>query len=132
MREQESIDLHDEQADAADVPEVPSPRPRAVGSPLSMGTSRRVAHLTTEEEINQLHSPDAGQLPESVPEPDEASPSVQRAASLLRTVIPFVQRLLPLFDGNFGSAISNLLAPHAHPQTPPPAVKVDLVPMNEY
>jgi t-SNARE complex subunit (syntaxin) len=41
--------------------------------------------------------------------------------------MPFVQRLLPLIDGNIGTAISNLSAPR--PQAPQQAPKVDLAPL---
>ncbi len=131
MRDQESSDLSEERADAADLPEVPSSRPRAVGSPLSMGASRRVARPTTEEEIKQFQAPETEPLPESRLDSEAESPNVQRAASFLRTVIPFVQRLLPLLDGNIGSAVSNLLAPHPHAQPSPAPVKVDLVPLED-
>ena len=54
---------------------------------------------------------------------------VLRAVSALRTVLPYVERILPLFEGNFSSAVSNLLAPHRPaPPEPPPAV--DLAPLN--
>ena len=67
-----------------------------------------------------------------------AEPStMQRAAGVIRQAIPIVQRLLPLLDGNFGTAISNILHP---PPPPPPAPttalapappRVDLAPLKE-
>ena len=50
---------------------------------------------------------------------------------MLRSALPFVQRLLPLLDGNIATAVSNLLTPHPHPQTPPPSAKLDLVPIED-
>jgi hypothetical protein len=47
--------------------------------------------------------------------------------NLFRTVMPIVQRLLPLLEGNVITAISNVMAPR--PQAPPPAPKVDLAPL---
>jgi septal ring factor EnvC (AmiA/AmiB activator) len=44
-----------------------------------------------------------------------------------RTVMPVVQRLLPLLEGNVLTAISNVLTPR--PQAPPPQPKVDLAPL---
>jgi len=42
--------------------------------------------------------------------------------------LPYVERILPLFDGNFGAAVSNLINPQPPaPQLPPP---VDLTPFN--
>jgi hypothetical protein len=46
-----------------------------------------------------------------------------------RTVMPLVQRLLPLLEGNILTAISNVLAPR--PQAPPPPPKVDLTPFQD-
>jgi hypothetical protein len=44
--------------------------------------------------------------------------------SVFRAAMPFVQRVLPLLDGNVGTAVSNILAPR--PQTLPP---VDIAPI---
>ncbi len=51
--------------------------------------------------------------------------------SMLRSALPFVQRLLPLLDGNIATALGNLLTPHPHPQTPPQPAKLDLVPIED-
>jgi hypothetical protein len=56
---------------------------------------------------------------------------ILRAVSLLRTALPYVERILPLFEGNLGAAVSNLLAP---PQPAPPAPEpppVDLAPFKD-
>ena len=47
--------------------------------------------------------------------------------NVFRTILPIAQKVLPLLDGNFGTAIANLLAPRAHLQPAPP--KVDLAPI---
>jgi hypothetical protein len=67
-----------------------------------------------------------------------AEPStLQRAASVVRQAIPIVQKLLPLLDGNFGTAISNILhppPPQPAPTTalaPPAPPRVDLGPLKE-
>jgi hypothetical protein len=52
---------------------------------------------------------------------------MQRAMNAFRAVMPVVQRLLPLLEGNVITAISNVLAPR--PQAPPPTPKVDLAPL---
>jgi hypothetical protein len=57
----------------------------------------------------------------------DLSSALQRAFGALRSTLPFVQRLLPLLDGNIGTAVSSLLTPH--PSTPPPAPPVDLEPI---
>ncbi len=43
---------------------------------------------------------------------NQASPSaLHRTASAIRTVVPLVQKLLPLLEGNVASAVANLVAP---------------------
>jgi t-SNARE complex subunit (syntaxin) len=42
--------------------------------------------------------------------------------SALRLALPFVQRILPLLDGNIVTAVSNILGPH--PQTAPHATSL--------
>jgi len=59
------------------------------------------------------------------------SPGVQRTVNILRAAVPFVQRLLPLLDGNVGSTLINLLAPRPQPQTPAPSAKLDLTPIED-
>jgi hypothetical protein len=58
----------------------------------------------------------------------ELPTSLQRALSTVRAWLPFVQRILPLLDGNFGTAVSNILTPYPqHPQhTPPPTPPANL------
>ncbi|MGA2888425.1 MAG: hypothetical protein ABSE51_10265 [Terracidiphilus sp.] len=53
----------------------------------------------------------------------------ERALGALRHAIPVVQRLLPLLDGNYGTAVSNLLNPQ--PQAPPPPPPIDLTPVED-
>lgn len=67
----------------------------------------------------------------------EPPPStLQRAAGIIRQAIPIVQKLLPLLDGNVGTALNSFLspappaAPPAAPEAPAPA-KVDLTPLKE-
>jgi hypothetical protein len=49
----------------------------------------------------------------------EQPSGIQRAVGALRLALPFVQRILPLLDGNIATTVSNILSPH--PQTPPPS-----------
>jgi hypothetical protein len=51
--------------------------------------------------------------------------SLQWAANAFKMAIPFVQKLLPLLDGNFGTAVSNILTPHPAPLPPPPPVNLE-------
>jgi hypothetical protein len=52
----------------------------------------------------------------------QAATGFQRAVGALRMALPFVQRILPLLDGNIGTSLSNFLSP----QPPPPAPPVNL------
>ncbi|MGA3081269.1 MAG: hypothetical protein ABSD44_07795 [Terracidiphilus sp.] len=54
---------------------------------------------------------------------------LQRAADAMRMALPIVQRLLPLLDGNVGSAVSNLL--NVHSPAPPPPPPVNLAPIED-
>jgi hypothetical protein len=53
---------------------------------------------------------------------------MDRALGALRHVLPLVQRVLPLLDGNIGTAVSNILSPHSNAPTPPP---VNLAPIQD-
>jgi hypothetical protein len=46
----------------------------------------------------------------------------------MRAALPFVQRILPLLDGNVGAAVANFLTPHHLAPTPPPP-PVNLAPI---
>jgi hypothetical protein len=128
-------------------------RPRAVGSPLPVGsgTSPAAAHVSVPQQVpvdkqrsleaaaNAAPRPAAAATPSSSPAPSLSSPvkppssgpsGMQRAMSALRATLPLVQRILPLLDGNIGTTVSNILAPqHRAPApTPPP---VNLTPIKE-
>jgi len=61
-------------------------------------------------------APEAGASPRPRQLAPVARPSAfQRSVGAIRTVIPIVQKILPLLDGNIASAVSNLLTPHPHP-----------------
>jgi len=109
------------------VPRDPAPNPRPVGTPLPMGASTHAPQDVAHGSGNRL---DANPIPGRslpAPEPSEDSSGIQRAVNVFRTVMPIVQRLLPLLDGNIATAIGNLVAPRPHPQ--PALPKVDLAPL---
>jgi hypothetical protein len=132
MSEPRSIDFsgQDEQRSAEPL------RPRAVGSPLPMGGGSRAAIPPTQPDTRQIpasSSPAASQeraLGNSSTsnggpdEPAEQPTSLQRAMSGVRMAWPFVQKILPLLDGQVITAVSNLLTP----RTPPPT-QVNLAPI---
>lgn len=110
------------------VHEVDEPRPRPVGAPLPVGTRPQ---STLPGDAHRLSSapPPGRALANSSPadSPVDLASSLQRAFTALRSALPFVHRLLPLLDGNVGTAVSNLLTPH--PPAPPPAPPVNLEPI---
>jgi len=118
--------------------QAPSPaQPRAVGSPLPMGTGNAAA-LTAgiDEPQRGLTPPPPGRglADPSANEPLEVPSGIQRAVSAFRAALPFVQRILPLLEGNIGAAVSGFLVPqrhHAPPQPPPPPAPqpVNLAPL---
>ena len=63
--------------------------------------------------------------------PEAPKSGFHRALGAIRSTLPLVQKLLPLIDGNFATAVGALMAPHSHPTPPsqPQVVQVDLEPM---
>jgi hypothetical protein len=133
---------------------VETPRPRAVGSPLAMGGSGRAVPaaaglrpnvgqaagspgsavagertLTGSTDTLADAPTDASTGIDAAAEADELGSdqpsSLQRAIGGLRSAWPFVQKILPLLDGQVITAISNLLSPAIHA----PAQQVNLAPM---
>ncbi len=103
------VDLH---ASVEDV-RADSREPRPAGSPLPVGSSGQ----------SSRNSPPPGR---SLPSSSDDSNSMQRAMSVLKQAMPFVQKLLPLIDGNIMGAVSNLISARPHHPPPPP---VDLSPV---
>jgi hypothetical protein len=63
-------------------------------------------------------------------EPYEVPSGVQRTIRAIRSALPWVQRILPLLDGNIGTAVSNIMGPHHRPAPPPPP-PVNLAPLED-
>lgn len=107
-------------------------RPRAVGSPLPIGSGNSPAPSSgmADQQLASPVPPPGRALANSAANPPSQTPSgVQRAVNAIRAALPFVQRILPLLDGNIGTAVSNVLAPHHPPPPPPPPV--NLAPITE-
>jgi hypothetical protein len=107
--------------------------PRAVGSPLPIGSgslSSSVGALSEPLRGPTPPPPGRGLASPSSMTPLDVPSGVQRAVSAIRAALPFVQRILPLLDGNIGTAVSNLLSPHHRlPPPPPPPPPVNLAPI---
>lgn len=109
-----------------------NPQPRAVGSPLPVGSASQPALPSGQpDQARPYGPPPPGRaLANTSANPPLDVPSgVQRAVNAIRAALPFVQRILPLLDGNIGTAVGNMLAPHHH--APPPPPPVDLTPIQE-
>jgi hypothetical protein len=110
------------------IPRVAAQNARPMGTPLSVGSSARQQHSAQHGDPNRLASAPAPSRSLAAPASSDDSSGIARAVSMFRTVAPIVQRILPLLDGNFATAIGNLIAPRPHPQAAPPP-KVDLAPI---
>jgi hypothetical protein len=109
--------------------------PRAVGSPLPIGSGSLSSSAGAPGEPLRGFTPPPpgrGLANPSPMAPIDVPSGVQRAVSALRAALPFVQRILPLLDGNIGTAVSNLLIPHHRlPPPPPPPPPVNLAPLED-
>jgi hypothetical protein len=93
---------------------------RTMGSPLPAGTARQTQELGYRTVAPQGRGLSGASSEDS---------GMQRAiGSIFRQAMPYVQKLLPLIDGNIATAVANLFAsrPHAAPPSPP----VDLTPVH--
>lgn len=117
-------------------PPVQEPQTRAFGSPLPMGAGGAPSPLPPPSDGVRpfVPPPPPGRALTAPPaiSPMDVPSGVQKAVSAMRAALPWVQRILPLLDGNIGMAVSNMLAPH-HPAQParPPAQQADLAPIQD-
>ena len=108
------------------------PQPRAVGSPLPIGSGSPSALPAGQPDGQRPYGgvpPGRALANISGNPPNDVPSGVQRAINAIRAALPFVQRILPLLDGNIGTAVGNMLAPHHH--APPPPPPVNLAPIEE-
>ena len=59
-------------------------------------------------------------LPPAETPPMDIPSGVQRVINAVRSSLPFIQRILPLLDGNVGTVVSNFMTPAPHRPAPPP------------
>jgi hypothetical protein len=113
------------------VPNRGEPHLRAFGAQLPTELRDPYPLPAASDNVQRLRN--APQPPERAlartPPPAERPSGLQRAASALRAALPYVQRILPLLDGNIGTAVSNVLSPY--PQMPPPPPPVNLEPLED-
>lgn len=82
-------------------------------------------------------SPMSSQAVASSTQPSPSSGSsapksgLHRAFDAIRSTLPLVQKILPIIDGNFATAVSSLMAPppQHYPPPPLPQVQIDLEPI---
>jgi hypothetical protein len=109
-------------------------QPRAVGSPLPVGAGSPSSLMGAQGDGQQpvtTPPPPGRALANQNPTPSASlgdfASTLQWAANALRSVGPFVQKLLPLLDGHVATAVSNVLAQQPHPPSPP----VNLEPLED-
>lgn len=105
-------------------------RPRAVGSPLPKGDGGKApAHLVQGDPGRVMSIGGSATDPDQVQDEEDDladQPSnLQRAMKGMRMALPFVQKVLPLLDGQIIATLANLLAPRPAPPSPP----VNLAPL---
>jgi len=123
-------------ADAyASAPAAPEPYvPLGRGASSAAGANGSNASNGTDFGHGTSPAPAPGTAPQaSLPAPEDPNApksGFQRAIDAVRSTLPLVQRLLPLLDGNFATAIGALMVPQASHHPPPPTqVHVDLEPV---
>jgi hypothetical protein len=107
---------------------VREPLPRAAGAPLPMGSpgkSQGSMRGDSSQSRTQIPPPGRALSVPAASDPDHSS-GMQWFAGVMKQAVPFVQKLLPLIDGQIATAVANLLA---RPYTPPPAPRIDLQPI---
>jgi len=99
----------------------PEPLPRGSGSPLPMGSSGR----PLPGQAGRANVTPAGRALSVQSHSEPEGSGTQWLAGVFKQAVPFVQKLLPLLDGQIATAVANLIArPHT-----PPAPPVDLQPV---
>jgi hypothetical protein len=101
--------------------------PRAHGSSLPVGNLGRAPFSAAPEEMPGFKSVPLPGRALSNSLPSDPSFNLQRTLGTLRGFLPYLQKLLPLLDGNFATALVSLLTPH--PQAAQPAAPVSLEPV---
>ena len=114
------------QAEAFVDPSLPGVRDqsqRSPGAPLPMGTSGRPL---SSSQANRGNVPPPGRALSVQPQSEAEGSAMQWLSGVIKQAVPFVQKLLPLLDGQIASVAANLMT--ARPHTPP-APRVDLQPI---
>src|SRR5450631_758800 len=116
---------------------IPEQHTRVIGSPLPIGSGGTPLQAVPPGDAPQRFigppPPGRGLTGPPLGPPLEVPTGVQKALGAVRAALPWVQRILPLLDGNIGMAVSNMLAPHHHAPQPlhPAPPPVDLAPIEE-
>lgn len=108
-------------------PGIRDPQAHAVGSPLPVGTTGRPLSGHSEVQGTRSSVPPPGRaLSAPAHVETESTSGMQWFAGVMKQALPFVQKLLPLLDGQIATAAANLLT--ARPHVPPPQ-RIDLQPI---
>jgi hypothetical protein len=116
--------------DGNPVPNGREPLPRPLGSPLPVGAPGKssLATASGDSPVRSNVPPPGRALSTPSPVETETTSGMQWALGIMKQAVPFIQKLLPLIDGQIATAAANLLA--TRPHTPPPSSPpVDLQPI---
>lgn len=102
------------------------PVSRPLGAPLPMGSGKS-ANGSAEGQAGRGAAPPGRALSMTPRAEAEQNSGMQWAMGVMKQAVPFVQKLLPLLDGQIATAVANLLV--ARPHSPPPPPKLDLQPL---
>lgn len=111
MSDSETTKLAEPEQPAKAAGEAPQ---HSAGLPLPRGPEGRPA--ASGDNARRPAVPPPGRAP--VGSASERTNGFQRVVGAVRVALPFMQRLLPLLDGNVGSAVSNVLVQRPQQSTP--------------
>ncbi|MGH9599580.1 MAG: hypothetical protein ACRD27_06925 [Terracidiphilus sp.] len=138
MSNPEIFEANDQERQA---PAAAEQAPRAAGSPLPLGSNGHTQASTTQTSTQQAFASQGDSRRFTpVPPPGRALPGsqaadratgFQRAVGAMRLALPFMQRLLPLLDGNVGTTVSNMLTPHPQTSAATATTSASLAPLED-
>jgi hypothetical protein len=102
---------------------VRDPLPRSQGTPLPMGSPGRPL---SSGQANRVNLPPPGRALSVQTQSEPEGSAMQWLSGVIKQAVPFVQKLLPLLDGQIASAAANLMTPRPHA---PPAPHIDVQPI---
>ncbi|WP_263359979.1 hypothetical protein [Acidicapsa ligni] len=113
------------------IPHVPYTSQTSDKAPYQAPHQAPYSAPTTAPEAPKANAAEAANM--APVDPNAPKSGLQRALDAVRSTLPLVQKLLPMLDGNFATAISSLVVPQLghHPPAHPPQPPVNLQPIEQ-